>query len=130
MRTFRRLTGDSTQMPVELDCLRALGRDRDIPKLWETFQSLDVERHTDDEMRVVMAAWLLDRDDVAEAWKVIQPGRLVANPAPSRVRRWAVAARVAHAAGDPEATEKFLEAIRRSEPDVEWLAELEADLTA
>ena len=128
LRTYRRLTGESTQMPLEMDCLRALGRDRDPPKLWETFIDLRVDPATDDEMRVVYASWLADRGEISDAWHVIEPGRLVAQPTESRLRRWAVAARVAHAAGDVEATEKLLGAIRKAAPDIDWLADLEAQL--
>ena len=125
LRTYRRLTGAATHMPVEMDCLRALGRpDKAIRQTWETFQEIEASRDTDDEMRVVYASHLLDGGHLAEAWIVIKPGRLIANAPEAAVRRWAVAARVAAAADNRDAASKLVAAIRREAPDVPWLADL------
>jgi hypothetical protein len=129
LRTYRRLTGSSTHMPVELDCLRALGRPDDaIRKTWELYQELDSTRDTEDEMRVVYASHLLDLGHVGEAWSVIKPGRLVTNAPEPAIRRWSVAARVAVAAGNQEAARRLLDAIRREAPDVPWIDDLESAL--
>src|SRR5690606_40200263 len=106
LRTVRRVSGEASEVPVEIDCLRALGRTDDAEKTFRMLEDLDPRPETDDEARVVFASSLLDRGLVAEAWKVIKPGRLVANPRPSALRRWYVAARVAHAAGDPDAARR------------------------
>jgi tetratricopeptide (TPR) repeat protein len=127
LRTFRRLTGATTHMPVELDCLRALDRPDDaIERVWTLYQELDADRDTDDEMRVVFASHLLDRGRLAEAWRVIKPGRLIANAPEPLIRRWAVAARVAVASGDRDAARTLIDAIRHQAPDVDWLDELDA----
>jgi hypothetical protein len=128
LRTFRRLTGETSHMAVEIDCLRALGRDRDIEKAWETFGELGGDREAEDEIRVVYASHLLDQGRVAAAWKVIKPGRLVADPTESTLRRWAVAARVAAAAGDTPTATTVLTAIRRSGGGLTWLSDLESEL--
>ncbi len=128
LRTFRRITGETTQMPVELDCLRALGRTEDIEKTYRQLRSLDPRPETDDEARVVYASSLLDRDLVADAWKVIKPGRLVANPRPSSLRRWFVAARVAAAAGDIDTATTLADAIADSDSDFPGLVELRAEI--
>ncbi|HEX7097771.1 MAG TPA: tetratricopeptide repeat protein [Acidimicrobiia bacterium] len=128
LRTFRRISGEPTQVPVEIDCLRALGRTEDAEKTFRMLKDLDPRPETDDEARVVFASSLLDRGLVGEAWKVIKPGRLVANPRPSALRRWYVAARVAHAAGDSEAARRFADAIAAAEPDFPGLPELRAEI--
>ena len=129
LRTFRRLTGETTHMPVEMDCLRALDRPDDaIEKVWTLYQELASTRDTDDEMRVVFASHLLDRDRVADAWRVIKPGRLVANAPEPLIRRWAVACRVAFASGDRDSARTLLDQIRKQAPDLDWLDELEAML--
>lgn len=125
LRTFRRITGDTTHMAVEIDCLRAMGRAADVEKAWDLFNELGGERDSEDEVRVVYASHLLDQGRIADAWRVIKPGRLIANPPPAAVRRWAVAARVAAASGDKAAARTLFDAVRRESPDVEWLAELE-----
>src|SRR5690606_16127144 len=76
LRTFRRISGETTQVPVEIDCLRALGRHDDAAKTFRQLRDLDPHPATDDEARVVFASHLLDRGEVAEAWRVIKPGRL------------------------------------------------------
>lgn len=126
LRTYRRLTGRTEHMAVELDDLRALGRDDAVDKTWALFFELGGTREAEDEVRVVYASHLLDRGRVRDAWRVINPGRLVANASPSTVRRWAVGVRVAAAAGDAAAARRLLDAIRREEPDAEWLEELES----
>lgn len=59
---------------------------------------------------------------------MIKPGRLVADPPEGTLRRWAVAARVAAAAGDQDSTRKLVEAIRDRAPEIPWLEELERSL--
>jgi tetratricopeptide (TPR) repeat protein len=128
LRTFRRITGETMHMAVELDCLRALGRDGDIGKTFELFLELGGDRDAEDEARVVYASHLLDQGRIADAWRVIKPGRLVNRAPAAALRRWAVAARVAAASGDAEAAGKILSAIRREDSDLEWLPELEREL--
>lgn len=130
LRTFRRISGETTQMPVELDCLRALGRPEDVEKTYRKLMELDHTPAIDDEARVVYASALLDRGLLGDAWKVIKPGRLVASPKPSQLRRWYVAARVAAAARDEAAAHSFLNAITDSEPDFPGIAELRSEIEA
>ncbi len=128
LRTFRRLTGDLIQMPVEMDCLRALGRKADVRKTWERLQALDPTATVSHEARVVYASFLLDEGSPREAWKVIKPGRLIASPTPGELRRWFVAARVALAAGDKEAARKLVAALDEQDPDFEGVDEIRAAL--
>lgn len=128
LRTFRRMTGDLIHMPVELDCLRGLGRKADVTKEWERLGSFDVSPSIDSEARVVYASFLLDEGRPRDAWAVIKPGRLVANPSPGETRRWFVAARVALAAGDAEAADKLVSALENHELDFEGVDELRAEL--
>ncbi len=128
LRTFRRISGETTQMPVELDCLRALGRPGDVEKTYGWLMDLDHAPATEDEARVVYASSLLDRGLVGDAWSVIKPGRLVSNPKPNQLRRWYVAARVAAAARDRSAARRLIDAIAASEPDLPGLTELRSDI--
>lgn len=128
LRAFRRFTGETIHMPVEMDCLRALGRSADVDKTWELFSELGGDRDTQREAAVVYASHLLDKGRIADAWRVIRPGRL-ASPAPeSEIRRWFVAARVAMAAGDKEAAGRLIAAVAREDPALPGLAELQAEL--
>lgn len=128
LRTFRRISGEPTQVPVELDCLRALGRIEDVEKTFRQLKDLEPRPETDDEARVVFASSLLDRGLMAEAWRVIKPGRLVANPRPSALRRWYVASRVAAASGDAATARRILDAITDADADFPGLAELRQEI--
>lgn len=128
LRTYRRLTGDTDHMANELDCLRALKRHRDIEKTYNSFFELGGGRDSEDEVRVVYASHLLDEGDANRAWQVIKPGRLVSNPPEPALRRWAVAARVAKAAGDSKTARQLLAAIRSNAGEIPWLADLEHQL--
>lgn len=124
LRTFRRMTGDLIHTPVELDCLRGLGKSADIDKAWQMIQSSDVSATIQHEARVVYASHLLDEGKPRDAWEVIKPGRLVASPSMPEMRRWYVAARVALAAGDKDAARRIVAALDAQEPDFEGVDEL------
>jgi hypothetical protein len=128
LRAYRRLTGETVHMPVEIDCLRALRKPNDVDKTYSLFRELGGDKDTEREAAVVYASHLLDQQRVQEAWRVIKPGRLV-TPAPeSELRRWFVAARVALAAGDKEAARKFVEAISRQDAAMPGLTDLKSQL--
>lgn len=124
LRTFRRITGDLIHMPVEMDCLRALGRTQDVVKTWERMMSHDLSPAIDHEARVVYASFLIDEGKPREAWPIIKPPRLVAAPSDSELRRWYVAARVALAAGDKDAARRIVAALEEQDPDFEGVDEL------
>lgn len=124
LRTYRRITGDLIHTPVEMDCLRALGRKQDVTKTWNLIGEHDVSATISHEARVVYASFLLDEGKPREAWEVIKPGRLIASPSPGELRRWFVAARVALEAGDTDAARRILAALEEQEPDFEGVDEL------
>lgn len=128
LRTFRRMTGDLIHMPVEIDCLRGLDRKTDVTREWERLKTFDVSPTIDSEARVVYASFLLDEGRPRDAWNVIKPGRLVAQPSPGETRRWYVAARVALAAGDHDAAEKLVSALEGQELEFEGVDELRQQL--
>lgn len=129
LRTFRRLTGVTDHMAVEMDCQRALGKVDGVEKTWELFGEHGGSKEAEDEIRVVYASSLLERGERERAWLVIKPGRLVSTPSDSMLRRWAVAARVADANRDRETARTIVLAIRDAAPDVPWLSQYDDLLT-
>lgn len=129
LRTFRRITGDLIHYPVEMDCLRALGRTDDVTRAWERIEGEDLSPTVNHEARVVYASFLLDQGRPRDAWQVIKPGRLVASPSPGELRRWYVAAKVALAAGDTDAARRIVAALDEQDPDFEGVDELRRQLT-
>lgn len=128
LRAYRRLSGETLHMPVELDCLRALKRNSDVDKTYELFRELGGDRDIEREVAVVYASHLLDMKRVAEAWRVIKPGRLTSPATDAETRRWYVAARVALAAGDKVAAKKLIDAIERENPKLPGLEELQSQI--
>jgi tetratricopeptide (TPR) repeat protein len=129
LRTFRRITGDLIHYPVEIDCLRGLGRPEDVIKAWERLQGYDISATINHEARVVYASFLLDEGRPRDAWPIIKPGRLVASPTQGELRRWFVAARVAIEAGDTDAARRLVAALDEQDPDFEGVDELRKALT-
>lgn len=128
LRTFRRLSGETTHMAVEMDCLRALERPVDVEKTWALFRELGGNAQTVSEARVVFASFLLDAGRAKEAWKVVGPKRL-ANDAPEfELREWYVAARSAIELGDRDAAGRIVAAIAKRNAEFPGLDELRADL--
>jgi hypothetical protein len=130
LRTFRRLTGDTSQMPAEMDALRALGRPGDVDKTWKLFRELGGAKDVESEAKVVYASHLLDQGKVREAWQVIKPGRLVASAPEAELRGWFVAAKVALAAGDPETARRLAKAVAKQDPSMPGLEDLQAAVGA
>ncbi len=126
LRTFRRLTGETIHMPVELDCLRALGRGDDVRKTWLLLEELGVSKATSHEARVVYGSFLLDEGQISEAWRIVKPARLIASPSQEELRQWFVAARVAIAAADRDAALKIISALEHHDADFEGVDELRA----
>lgn len=128
LRTFRRISGETTHLAVEMDCLRALGRPGDVEKTWRLVGELGASGDARSEARVVYASHLLDQGRAREAWEVVGPKRIERDPTEAAVREWFVAARAAIAAGDPEAGGRLIAAIERHDAEFPGLEELRAEL--
>lgn len=130
LRTFRRLSGETTHMAEEMDCLRALDRPADVEKTWRLLAELGGDAATKSEARVVYASHLLDQGRAKDAWKVIGPKRVEKEPSESAAREWFVAARAAHALGDGSTARQLVAGITRFDPDYPGLAELTDEVAA
>ena len=125
LRTFRRLTGESTHMPVEMDVLRALDRPADVEEVWKAFRRIGGERDTEREARVVYGAHLLDVGKDREAWELTNPKRIGPSPQESELRVWFVAARAAARLGDRRTARRLYEVIQTANPGFPGLDELD-----
>jgi tetratricopeptide (TPR) repeat protein len=125
LKTFRRLTGDSTHMPVEMDVQRALDRPKDVETTWEAFKRIGGTKETRDEAKVVYGSFLLDRGEDRKAWQVTGPKRIEGDAPESEIRVWYVAAKAAHRLGDTETARKLYLAIERADAALPGLDELD-----
>jgi tetratricopeptide (TPR) repeat protein len=128
LRTYRRLSGDTTHLPVEMDVLRALERDADVEAAFALLRRLGASRATTDEGRVVYASFLLDHDRAREAWELTRPRSLGADPGEGELRVWYVAARAAARLGERSIGRRLYQAIQEADPGFPGLDELEEAL--
>lgn len=128
LRTYRRLSGDTTHLAVEMDVLRALGRDADVETAYRLLRRLGGSRAALEEGRVVYASFLLDHDRAREAWDLTRPARLNAGPGEGDLRLWYVASRAAARLGDLPQARRLYEAIQEADPGFPGLDELAAAL--
>lgn len=130
LRAFRRIAGETTHMPVEMDCLRALERPEEVEKVWQELKHLGGRPDTFREARVVYGSYLLDAGRLMEAWQIVNPKRLEEHAHEAELRQWYVAARVATHLGDTESATQILTALTAADPAFPGLDELEAELEA
>ena len=128
LRTFRRLTGDTTHMAVEMDCLRALDRPGDVEKVWNLFHELGGGPAAEKEMSVVYASFLLDQGRPKDAWRVTSPKRIEQDAREHDLRRWYVAARAASALGDYDTADQLAGAIEERDVSFPGLEELRNEI--
>ena len=128
LRAYRRLTGETTHMPIEMDVLRAQGRDRDVEKVWGELQERGAKPAAYNEGRVVYGAFLIDKGRPEEALDVL--GRRIPprDARESDLRRAYVAARAAAAVGDKELARALADAIVAADPGFPAIDQLERDI--
>lgn len=125
LRTFRRLAGETTHLPVEMDALRAMGRVDDVENAWNTLQKLGGRPAVMKEGTVVYASHLADAGRLDEAWSLVAPRRLKDKPFPEDLRLWYVAARIAALRSDHEQATTLRNAILEHDPAFPGIDELE-----
>ena len=128
IRTFRRVTGDTTHMAIEMDSLRALGRFDDVHATWDTFQELGGSKAAEAELRVVYGSFLLDQGEDRDAWEVTRPKRLAVDAPDWERRRWYVAARAAARLGDKDTAKQIANAIEKQDPAMPGLEALHDEI--
>ena len=128
LRTYRRMVGETTHLPIEMDVLRAQGRGRDVDEAWRELKRRGGHGLVMNEGAIVYASHLLDAGRVDEAWDVIDPGSIVARPNEGHLRRYYVAARVAAARGDLDRARKLSDTIVTTDPSFPGYEALEAEI--
>jgi hypothetical protein len=130
LRAYRRMAGDPQHLPVEMDVHRALKRDRDVEKTWETLNEADVHPAVRKEGRVVYGSYLLDHGKPEEAWDVTGPARVGPTPHEADLRVWYVAARAAAMRGEVDTARRIADAIVLNDPSFAGLDTLDREIAA
>ncbi len=126
LRTYRRLAGDTTHLPVEMDVLRALDRPADVESGWATLRERGAGPAAMKEGRVVYGSFLLDQGEARKAWEITNPKKLKESPFEEDLRQWFVAARAAAALDDLTAARRLRDAIMTADPAFPGLEELDS----
>jgi hypothetical protein len=128
LRAYRRLTGETTHMPIEMDVLRAQHRDPDVVRVWNELQERGAKTAVLDEGRVVYGAFLIDKGRPSEALEVLGRRVPTAKSSESELRRAYVAARAAAAAGEKRLARSLADAIIAADPGFPAIDELEREI--
>jgi len=128
LRAYRRMAGDASHMPIEMDVLRAKGRGRDVAAAWETLKKADVTPSVYKEGKVVYGSFLLDQGDAAGAWELTGPDRVGPNAKDADLRVWYVAARAAARTGDTATARRIADAIVLNDPSFAGLDALDHEI--
>lgn len=126
LRAYRRIAGEPTHMPIEMDVLRALGRKDDVVKVWQQLQKAGAAPAVHKEGLVVYASFLIDEDNVSEARRITTPKQVKPNPYPADLRVWYVAARANALVGDGRTARQLRDAIVLADPAFPGLDDLDA----
>lgn len=126
LRTYRRFTGETTHLPVEMDVLRALKRDEDVANAWQQLQDLGARPAVTKEGIVVYGSYLADHGRLDEAAKLVMPRRIKDDPFEEDLRVWYVASRVAAMQGNRSRAMELRNAILASDPAFPGIDELES----
>lgn len=130
LRAYRRMAGDPDHLPIEIDVLRAMGRDRDVEKAWETLEKAEARPIVYKEGLVVYASYLLDKGNADGAWDLTGPKRVGPDAAEADLRVWYVAARAAAATGETATARRIADAIVLNDPSFAGLDELDREIAA
>jgi hypothetical protein len=112
------LRSDPSTLPVLMDCLRALGRHREVEQVWRDLKDASPGHEVMAEGRIVMAGSLADRGEMRDAIEVM---KAVATR-PKRVRdhhlrQWYVLADLLDRAGDGVGARRWFETIAATDAD-------------
>ncbi len=128
LRTYRRLSGETTHMPVEMDVLRAMGRSEDIDAVWQDFKRLDGGPAVKKEAKVVYASHLIDIGDLEGAAEVVGKPKKKDEPWPEDLKLWYVAARAAALLGKKDEARRIADSIVLEDPSFPGLDDLDRDI--
>jgi tetratricopeptide (TPR) repeat protein len=122
---------DVSQIPVIMDCCRALGRFRQVEKQWERLRQASAPSEVLVEGRLVLAASLADRGDFGAAITVLTEAgasRVLRNPAERHLRQWYLLGDLYERAGDAPKAREFFGRVVAADPELTDASERLASL--
>lgn len=117
---------DPSQLPVRMDCHRALGHHHKVGQLWEELRAASPAAEVVVEGRLVLAADLADQGRLGDAIALLVAGgvgRDLRRPAARHLRQWYLLADLSERAGDLHRARELFERVVAADPDVADAAE-------
>ena len=122
LEAARSLTGgDPNQLPVIMDCHRALGHHRRVEELWAELRACSAPVDVLFEGRLVLAAQRADRGELGSAVDLLVAAgaqRDLRHPAERHLRQWYVLADLYERAGDFAGARELFARVARADPDL------------
>jgi tetratricopeptide (TPR) repeat protein len=132
LEAARKLDGDDpSQLPVMMDCHRALHRHRRVAALWEELRASSPSPDILAEGRMVLASDLADQRKLNAAVDVLASAgaaRNLRHPSDRHVRQWYVLADLYERAGDAVHARELFGRVAAADPELADAAERYADL--
>lgn len=118
LETAERLSGSLEHHPILADCHRALGHHPQVLRLWEELRQGPASPPVVVEGRIVTAAALADRGQVAEAIELLERGPVqVRKPREHHLRLWYALASLQERAGNIPRARQLLRGVLETAPD-------------
>lgn len=118
LEAAERLSGSLEHHPVLADCHRALGHHPEVVRLWEELRQGPASPPVVVEGRIVTAAALADRGQVAGAIELLERGPVqVRKPREHHVRLWYALASLHERAGNVPRARELLRGVLEADPD-------------
>ena len=130
LRAYRRMAGETTHLPIEMDVLRAQGRKKDVELAWKELEKRGGHGLVMNEGKIVYASFLLDEGRADEAWTIVEPPRMEQRPNEGHLRLYYVAARTAAARGDRATARKLSDEIVTHDPSFPGYEQLESEIAS
>jgi tetratricopeptide (TPR) repeat protein len=115
------LTGEQDQLPVLMDCYRALGRRGKVRQLWTELRKSAVSADVLVEGRIVLAGSMADTGDLDGAIAVLVEGgaaRALRNPAERHLRQWYALGDLYERGGDIARAREMFGRVASADPEL------------
>ncbi len=119
---------DATNLPVLIDCYRALRRYERVEQLWEELRLLSPSPEILAEGRVSTAMSHADRGELMTAIRIMTHGTVPARPLPHHLLEWYVLGDLHDRAGDTVSAQRLFQRVAAVDPNYYDVADRLAEL--
>lgn len=125
--------GDPSQLPVLMDCHRALGHHRKVGELWDELRHVSPAAEVLVEGRLVLAADMAERGRLSEAIETLTAAgaqKRLRHPQDRHLRQWYLLADLYERSGDIPRARELFGRVWQADPELADVAERMSDIGA